>query len=127
MIEVDQAGALPPSFLYAFGASVLSTNPFDRNAQGATCQLLRGYQNVAKFNEGVKNRVQIMLAVVRLPHVQTDLVISWNHPVSVNPQSSSAGTAATTTGDLSHEFLSMLKSFCMVNWALFGDDEEDDS
>ena len=51
-----------------------------------------GTQTVAKFNEGAAaaNRVLVCVAVFRLPHVTTDIVLSYNAVETISGQSSSA-------------------------------------
>jgi len=55
-------------------------------AAGTTAWLLRGTQRVAKFKgdaAGVEGRdVCMLLAVVRLPPVGTDILVTWNVPPS---------------------------------------------
>merc|ERR1711988_1460335 len=47
-------------------------------------------QTVAKFNEAVSNRVRIHLCAIRLLAQETDILVTLNDPVSIDPQSSSA-------------------------------------
>ncbi|KAJ3332174.1 hypothetical protein HDU76_001055 [Blyttiomyces sp. JEL0837] len=51
-----------------------------------------GQQQIAKFKESdpnARNLVNIYVAVVRLPQVGTDMIISYNHPVALGDTSSS--------------------------------------
>ena len=67
---------------------------------------------------------QVMLAVVRLEEVSSDVVITLNTPISINPRSSSAknspagpkGAHERAPGD----FATMLHSFQVLKWGLFG-------
>ncbi|KAK6316641.1 hypothetical protein J4Q44_G00120410 [Coregonus suidteri] len=52
--------------------------------------LLTGTQCVAKFNEEAKNTVTIYLGLFRLPQFSTDVLVTFNDPLSISPSSSSA-------------------------------------
>ncbi|XP_042165611.1 ran guanine nucleotide release factor isoform X2 [Oncorhynchus tshawytscha] len=52
--------------------------------------LLTGTQCVAKFNEEAKNTVTIHLGLFRLPQFSTDVLVTFNDPLSISPGSSSA-------------------------------------
>lgn len=70
-------------------------------ASGARAFLVSGWQRVAKFKEGegARNEVCIRLAVVRLPAVGTDVLITINAPARISAESSSAGVVADVHGD----------------------------
>jgi hypothetical protein len=55
--------------------------------------LLHGKQTVAKFKEAEHNIVQVHVAVLRLPTVDTDMVLHYNQPLAIHANSSSATTA----------------------------------
>mmetsp|Transcript_19501 Transcript_19501/g.53419 ORF Transcript_19501/g.53419 Transcript_19501/m.53419 type:complete len:187 (+) Transcript_19501:47-607(+) len=80
---------------------------------------LRGVceQTVAKFNEGSANRIQVHICVVRLLEQATDLLITFNNPVSIDAQSSSAGAEVLQGGD--EFFARVLRSFEIRDWELF--------
>eukprot|EP00029_Vermamoeba_vermiformis_P005785 TRINITY_DN2102_c0_g1_i1.p1 TRINITY_DN2102_c0_g1~~TRINITY_DN2102_c0_g1_i1.p1 ORF type:complete len:193 (-),score=62.05 TRINITY_DN2102_c0_g1_i1:164-742(-) len=52
--------------------------------------VLHGRQQVAKFNESAANIVNLYLAVIRMPAIQTDLLVTFNEPAALNPASSSS-------------------------------------
>lgn len=89
-----------------------------------TCAL--GYQTVAKARQtaDTSNYVQIILGVVRLPQVQTDIVISLNTPAYINEKSASAehaGSGAKSAYLRAPElFRRMLQSFRILDMSLFG-------
>lgn len=56
--------------------------------------MLRGVQQVSKFKEQDRNTVVVCLAVLRLPSVDSDIVIHYNCPASLAPASSSAAVAS---------------------------------
>ncbi|XP_053574292.1 ran guanine nucleotide release factor [Bombina bombina] len=58
---------------------------------------LTGRQLVAKFNEQACNLVNMHLALFRLPQYSTDLLVTFNDPIAVNPDSSSAVNGSTET------------------------------
>ncbi len=114
-------------------------------AAGATAAGLIGRQRVSKGREGdsARNDVRIYLAVIRLPAVGTDVVITVNEPVAIAPSSSSAvstGAAAPSAPALAAadgavagpfpsagpalppgfaEFMTLLQSFTIHDWGLF--------
>ncbi|XP_070582639.1 ran guanine nucleotide release factor [Erythrolamprus reginae] len=47
-------------------------------------------QDIAKFNEEARNTVCVHLVLLRLPQYETDLLITFNNPIWINPLSSSA-------------------------------------
>merc|ERR1719272_1771359 len=75
-------------------------------------------QTVAKFKEACGNRVRIHLLVIRLAAQETDILVSLNDPVSIDPQSSSAGIEVVQGSD--EVFAVIMKSFKIVDWNLFG-------
>lgn len=102
--------------------------------KGAYCCLLIGRQQVAKYKESARNDVRLCLGVIRLPSVETDLLITLNCPVAVNPESSSA--AAMAGAGVGEEaggaslaapssvppdvVLRCLTTLCIRDWGLFG-------
>merc|ERR1712216_177996 len=89
--------------------------------EGVTCLLGIGEQAVAKFNEGCANRVQVHLAAIRLLEQETDILITLNDPVMIDPQSSSADAAVVGDGSSGAAlFHRVLKSFKIKDWNLFG-------
>lgn len=73
--------------------------------------------------EGI-NKVQVQLVVLRLPEKNTDILISMNTPVFIHEDSSVAVDVGAgfkqlhlTAPDL---FQSIVKSFTIVDWSLFG-------
>eukprot|EP00873_Tetraselmis_striata_P002329 jgi/Tetstr1/422593/TSEL_013400.t1 len=92
----------------------------------SVCACALGYQTIAKGRQpqDTSNYVQIILGVVRLPQVQSDIVISLNTPAYIHEKSASAehaGAGAKTAylraPDL---FKQMLQSFKILDMGLFG-------
>jgi hypothetical protein len=85
--------------------------------------VLVGDQKVTKFREQsveAANTVRLFLAVLRLPRVATDLLVTVNVPVVVGEASSSRqiwGAGDVTTG-LEH-FRTLVGSLAVHNWGLF--------
>ncbi|KAI8620709.1 hypothetical protein BC830DRAFT_1088476 [Chytriomyces sp. MP71] len=50
----------------------------------ASIHLIHAIQNAAKFNETNTTRVHTFLAVVRIPRVSTDLLVSVHRPVDAD-------------------------------------------
>ncbi|KAI8590988.1 hypothetical protein BDZ88DRAFT_412998 [Geranomyces variabilis] len=89
--------------------------------------IVTGRQSIAKFNEqsaDAHNVVLICLAVVRLPDVATDLLLSLNCPTVLAPLSSSAAAvprpAAGDELEAKEIFARMLHSLRILDWSLFG-------
>lgn len=83
--------------------------------------LLTGTQCVSKFNEESKNIVTIHLGLFRLPQYSTDVLVTFNDPLSISPESSSAmemGTLTTEPWTL-QDFQCLLKSVTLHNPGVF--------
>ncbi|KAJ7996088.1 hypothetical protein DPEC_G00233450 [Dallia pectoralis] len=87
--------------------------------------LLTGTQCVAKFNEEAKNTVTIYLGLFRLPQFSTDVLVTFNDPLSISLNSSSAvglggdqqvGTEPWTLNN----FQCLLKSVTLHDPGVFG-------
>ncbi|KAI9018680.1 hypothetical protein CLU79DRAFT_759850 [Phycomyces nitens] len=88
--------------------------------------VLHGSQQVAKFNEekdGAYNHVHIVMAVIRLAHARTDVVISINAPQAVAEKSSEKTTSEETMSAslelVDEEMVELLNSFEVKDWTLF--------
>ncbi|KAJ3158488.1 hypothetical protein HDU86_002713 [Geranomyces michiganensis] len=92
----------------------------------AKATIVTGRQLIAKFNEesaDAHNVVLICLAVVRMPEVATDLLLSLNFPTMLAPLSSSAAAVSRPTGGdelvAKEVFSRMLQSLRILDWSLF--------
>mmetsp|Transcript_5273 Transcript_5273/g.11943 ORF Transcript_5273/g.11943 Transcript_5273/m.11943 type:complete len:190 (-) Transcript_5273:69-638(-) len=83
------------------------------------CLIGVGEQTVAKFNEGCGNRVRVHICAIRLLAQDTDILISLNDPVSIDPQSSSHGQPVRQGAE--EAFSRLLRSFRIADWGLFGE------
>ncbi|RUS17022.1 hypothetical protein BC937DRAFT_90520 [Endogone sp. FLAS-F59071] len=96
-----------------------------RRILNTTAYILTGTQSITKFNEtgvAATNLVGVLLAVIRLPHVTTDLVVSYNLPLALGPQSSSSLLAAARPANPEvglEEFRKVVVSLTVVDWGLF--------
>ncbi|KAG7260453.1 hypothetical protein CRUP_008804 [Coryphaenoides rupestris] len=90
--------------------------------------LLDGAQCVSKFNEEARNTVTVHLGLFRLPQFSTDVLVTFNDPLSISPDSSSS-TSSSTSGASGgqaaepwtvHDFHRLLHSFTLHDPALFG-------
>ena len=66
----------------------------------------------------------MLLAVIRLPQVRSDVLVTLNTPIFVNPKSRAARTVGAGLQS-SHEhapadFAALLSSFQVLDWGLFG-------
>lgn len=58
-----------------------------------SCWVLQGRQHVAKFKEAEHNVVEVHVAVLRLPNVDSDVVVHYNQPLAIHSDSSSTTLA----------------------------------
>ncbi|XP_012690281.1 ran guanine nucleotide release factor [Clupea harengus] len=92
--------------------------------QCSSAWLLTGAQLVSKFNEEAKNTVNIHMCLFRLPQFSTDILVTFNDPVIINPLSSSNGS----DGDASlasepwtvEDFQCALQSLQLLDPGVFG-------
>lgn len=88
--------------------------------------LVRGTQDVSKSREGpaAVNRVQLLVALIRLPDYESDIIITLNTPVFISQYSSSAqltGSGAQAWHeDAPALFQAILKTFKINDYDVFG-------
>ncbi|XP_073716454.1 ran guanine nucleotide release factor isoform X1 [Misgurnus anguillicaudatus] len=82
--------------------------------------LLSGAQLVSKFNEQAKNTVNIYLCLFRLPQFTTDILVTFNDPVCIDPLSSSAAGFVAAVPWTLQDFQNVLQSFRLLNPGVFG-------
>lgn len=103
----------------------------------ASCWELSGVQRIAKFKELERNEVAIHLAVIRIPSVDSDIVVHLNQPLNISSKSSSTTVAHAHVEGSNEEgralFREILRSLGVKRWGLFDssldegvDGEEDD-
>mmetsp|Transcript_90919 Transcript_90919/g.294221 ORF Transcript_90919/g.294221 Transcript_90919/m.294221 type:complete len:197 (+) Transcript_90919:68-658(+) len=125
----DQALAFFLSDLAAFNeaqeAAVLTSRPalmgeeLPRLPADVRCFTGVGEQKVAKFKEACSNRVRVHMCAIRLAEQRTDILLTLNDPVSIDPQSSSGGLPVLQGAE--EVFARVLRSFRIVDWDLFGE------
>ncbi|KAJ1080296.1 hypothetical protein NDU88_000515 [Pleurodeles waltl] len=75
-------------------SEVLSVEPISGEqlmlAECPSAWFLTGRQLVSKFNEEARNTVNIYMCLFRLPQFATEVLLTFNDPVVINPSSSSA-------------------------------------
>ncbi|XP_062341622.1 ran guanine nucleotide release factor [Osmerus eperlanus] len=84
--------------------------------------LLTGTQAVSKFNEEAKNIVSIHLGLFRLPQFSTDILVTFNNPLTISHNSRSAAGASNlpTHPWTIQDFESLLQSLKLHNPGVFG-------
>ncbi|KAM4628653.1 ran guanine nucleotide release factor [Polymixia lowei] len=84
--------------------------------------ILTGTQCVSKFNEEARNKVALHLGLFRLPQFSTDVLITFNDPLSINPDSSSATGIGTLSAEpwTVQDFHRLLQSLTLHDPGLFG-------
>jgi len=101
-----------------------------RQFRDARMNIVIGTQEVAKFRESAKNVIRVFLCNLRLPGFKSDVLISFNTPVLVDPDSSSARALReggfSLTGDPTKQaeevqvFRRFVSTFLIANPELFG-------
>lgn len=87
----------------------------------STAWMLTGTQCVAKFNEEARNMVTLHLGLFRLPQFSTDVLVTFNDPQRINPDSSSATSEEMQRGAWTVvDFQRLLKTLTLHNPGLFG-------
>jgi hypothetical protein len=81
-----------------------------------------GQQTIAKFKESASNAVNVYLAVVRMPTYGTDVLITLNSPVALDPASSSSHSATQPADQaVAREvLLTALHTLSVLDYSLFG-------
>nr|XP_046248639.1 ran guanine nucleotide release factor [Scatophagus argus]XP_046248640.1 ran guanine nucleotide release factor [Scatophagus argus] len=83
--------------------------------------MLTGTQCVSKFNEEARNIVTLHLGLFRLPQFSTDVLITFNDPQRISPDSSSAASAGTLREPWTmYDFQRLLQTLTLHNPGLFG-------
>jgi len=78
--------------------------------------VLKGEQYVPKFNKSEADRVQILMAVYRVEEKDTDIVVTFNIPLSAVDGGAVAGD---NLAKLQSDFDAFVKSFKIVDFDLF--------
>ena len=81
-----------------------------------------GEQMVSKYKDkpDAANLVHIYLADIRLPSVAADLIITYNVPIRIAEESSSKGAVTSFFEDNLPALQSVLSTFDIRDWNLFG-------
>eukprot|EP00026_Physarum_polycephalum_P016509 Phypoly_transcript_17428.p1 GENE.Phypoly_transcript_17428~~Phypoly_transcript_17428.p1 ORF type:complete len:211 (+),score=44.02 Phypoly_transcript_17428:57-689(+) len=84
--------------------------------------ILYGQQKVAKFKETAENLVNIYMCLIRLQEQSTDLMITLNEPIAIDPNSSSAPVVEQPTNPALTQqvFTHALKTLFIKDLSLFG-------
>ncbi|KAG7514742.1 hypothetical protein JOB18_041874 [Solea senegalensis] len=107
----------------AFGVTSIVALPHSELSlsECSSAWMLTGTQCVSKFNEEVKNVVTLHLGLFRLPQFSTDILITFNDPQSISPDSSSASAAGTHREPWTvQDFERLMKTLTLHNPGLFG-------
>ena len=117
---------LPSRSITADVVSAIFEGGIAPNGPVPSCWAINGVQRVAKFKEQSRNTLAVHLAVLRLPHVDSDIVIHFNQPLSLAAGSSSSAVAVPS-GSLevgAAAFTAMLRSLRIHDWGLFSSPNE---
>lgn len=112
--------ALEPGAFEVSGEAVLPQAELSL-AECSCAWTLTGTQLVSKFNEEARNTVTVSLALFRLPQFATDLVVTFNDPQSISPDSSSASTVEPHRDPWTpQDFQTLLHTLSLHDPGLFG-------
>ncbi|XP_046579583.1 ran guanine nucleotide release factor-like [Haliotis rubra] len=79
-----------------------------------------GQQRVSEFKESSKNLINVHMGLFRLPTYTTDILVTFNDPVSIDPDSSShAAIPVSASRWMEEEFQSVVKSLSIDDPAIF--------
>ena len=84
--------------------------------------LISGEMTISKFKEGreAANLVHVLLAVIRLPSVETDITLTLYTPIKVSERSSSKVDRTISKEESVAIFKQVLSSFEIRDYSLFG-------
>ncbi|KAG1671992.1 hypothetical protein FOA52_013365 [Chlamydomonas sp. UWO 241] len=127
MASVNDSGESSVRGVEELGLASLPSLP---GVEGLYACLVTGTQLVSKSRQDsdASNAVLLLLAVLRLPKVGSDLLITLNTPLHISEHSTSAenvnATGVQQGADLARPLLlSMLVSLSIRDWGLFGADK----
>lgn len=87
----------------------------------STAWVLTGTQCVSKFNEEARNTVTLHLGLFRLPQFSTDILVTFNDPQRISPDSSSAASLEAHKEPWTVlDFQRLLQTLSLHNPGLFG-------
>ncbi|CAG5862565.1 unnamed protein product [Menidia menidia] len=82
--------------------------------------VLTGSQQVSKFNEEATNGVAVGLGLLRLPQFSTDLLVTFNDPQRIDPDSSSASADTRREPWTVQDFQRLVQTLTLHDPGLFG-------
>jgi hypothetical protein len=110
---------MPPRPLGLTPRTTLTWLSACRGTRGALGSVVRGRQAIVRGRTragAVRDMVELSIAVVRLPTVATDVVVTVHRPTTV-----AAGPAPPFSADDAAAVLAaLLRSFNVIDWGLFG-------
>ncbi len=85
---------------------------------------MNGEHFISKYKETEKNLVNLHLVLFRYKQFSTDILLTFNDPIYINPQSSSYSTqtdeqAANSNKWTVDEFMKTVETFKIVDFNLF--------
>ncbi|XP_071110068.1 ran guanine nucleotide release factor-like [Haliotis cracherodii] len=79
-----------------------------------------GQQKVSKFKESSKNLINVHMGLFRLPQYTTDILVTFNDPVSIDPDSSShTAVPVSASRWTEEEFHTLVKSLSIDDPDIF--------
>jgi hypothetical protein len=99
-----------------------------RRAVGSSCWFAIGAQQVSKYRDSAAaaNVVALHLVIVRLPHVGSDVLLSFNAPIFLSSESSVVKGANAAAAQPRHPadhgdvVYAALRTLAVHDWTLFG-------
>lgn len=99
----------------------ISPDKLSMAAECSSAWYVLGQQNIAKYNEAAKNQINIHMGLFRLPDFTTDILITFNDPVIIDPASSSNQPVPVSTDRwMVEDFKQVLCSMKITDPSIFG-------
>jgi len=119
----DLAEANGASGSISFDPSTVRAYPVAEpmRARVSYCGSISFIQRISKFREAAQNDVLIIVGVVRIPSVNSDILISLSTPIRIDASSSSAKstTKLVSQEEAANTLSTVLQSFIVRRWSLF--------
>ncbi|CAF0751837.1 unnamed protein product [Brachionus calyciflorus] len=81
---------------------------------------LNGEHFMSKYKETAKNLIDLHFAVFRFKNFKTDILVTFNDPLIINPESSSAEGSNHSDKWTIEQFMKTIQTFSVTDFNLFG-------
>lgn len=101
------------------GVTALTNEQMPNLPPGVVKLVAVGDQRIAKFRETAFNTVRMFVAIIRLPQVASEILITLNTPLHIDQHSSSARARILHPDYAQQLHLRVLQSLAVNDWSLF--------